>query len=235
MKGLTSKAFQAVAALAISMAIGCSSLDQYDPKMPKKAKRPDIVWSAQWQESLPSGSFRSQTPTLITILQSGSPVGDLTDRDAYMKTQRQKDIQKGWGDLGAHFYVDPRGAIYQGRRMFLEGRIEIDREEEEFDASGHVFVVAMGDYDVIAPSEEFKERFLDLIAWLCQDHGILMENLKPLSDYLGGENPGGLLAEWLEGPEFHYPLLDRMGVPYDTSTLTETPQPTPTPQRPKKR
>ena len=203
--------------LFVVTALGCGSLSRFDPVLKEEVERPKILPAVGWGGVLPSGSFRAQAPERITILHTRSTPPAGADLVAYMKALQQKDVQRGWGDLGAHYYIDPAGAIYQSRRIVLKGRM---KEEKRLDPDGHVLVMLIGDYSTLPLSEPFQEKFIALVGWLLQHHAIPLENLRGLSDYIRTDSPGRNVSEWMKSPEFEIRLKEHLGIPLEVPTPT---------------
>jgi len=214
-----------VVSLMAFVAFGCKPTQ---PSVRGEVWQPKILPAVSWGGVLPSGSFRAQTPEYITILHSGSTPPAGVDTLKYMKNLQQQDIKKGWGDLGAHFYLDPMGNIYQSRRIELKGRVD---EEIQRDTTGHVFLMLLGDYNTLVPSEEFQEQFIALVGWLSQHHEIPLDRLKGWDAYVVTGSPGQHIREWLESPAFEVRIKEYLGIPLPTPTVIPTPTllPTPTP------
>jgi len=212
--------------LTLSLLWGCKRLDV---NVRDEVDMPKIVPAAAWNGVLPSGSFRTHTPERITLMHSGSTPAAGVNLQEHMKALQQQDIQKGWGDLGAHFYIDPAGNIYQSRRIVLQGRID---DENKRDTAGHIFIMFIGDYNTLAPSELLQEQLIALVGWLCQHHEIPLENLRGLDEYIITDSPGRRMKEWLESPEFEFRIKEYLGIPLPTRTLTPTPAETPLPANP---
>jgi hypothetical protein len=132
-----------------------------------------------------------------------------------VKHLQQQDLKKGWGDLGSHFYLDPMGGIYQSRRVVLKGRID---EEHQRDTTGHIFVMLLGDYNTLVPSELFQEQFIALVGWLCQHYEIPLERLNGWDAYAVTDSPGRRITEWLESPQFDLRIKEYLGIPLPTPT-----------------
>ena len=208
-------------AFLLSVAIGCGTVES---SVKKPVKKPPMVPAARWQESLPSGSFRSQTPQRITLVDSGRNPAAGSDMQGYIKELHDRELQSGHGHLSAHYYIDPFGGIYEGRQLFLQGRLP---EGLEMDCTGHVIIMALGDYRARVPTEEFKESLTTLVAWLCDRQEIPASSFHGLNHYLRTDNPGKYLIEWLESPEWDYALKQAMGI--KAPTPIPTPEPTATP------
>ncbi len=205
----------AVAVLLLAVALfGCKRLT---PVVQDEVDPPEMLHTVSWAGVLPSGSFRAQTPERITLLHSGFTPAVGVNMLAYMKSLQQEDRRKGWGDLGAHFYIDPWGTIYQGRRIVLKGRID---DENRWDTTGHIFIMLLGDYNTSVPSEPFQEQCIALLGWLCQHHEIPLEHLKGLDAYMVTDSPGLHMTAWLESPEFTVRIREYLGIPLPTPTPT---------------
>jgi len=198
------------------------------PKLKHLGTSPRILPPVAWGGSLPSGSFRSHIPERITILHSGETLSPGINMLAYIKKLQQRDIKRGWGDLGAHYYVDPSGVIYQSRRIFLKGHIA---EGKELDTVGHVLVMLFGDYNTppvtldenLEPEKQeplltdpIKEQMIELLGWLCVHFEIPLESINGLNEYVSTDSPGDQVIEWLNSPDFEIELKKFMKIPIET-------------------
>lgn len=192
----------------LALAIGCASLDKHDPDVHDEANMPKVLPAALWKGELPSGSFKTHTPTRITLVHSSATFSAGDDPRSFMKNAQQRDMERGWGDLGAHYYIDPNGVIYQSRRIFIQGHVE------GFDSEGHVLIVPIGNYNTIDPMDEdmkqFRQNLVQLIAWLIQHHEISRDTVRTLSAYVDRETEGELLERWLYSPVFDVALREAM-------------------------
>lgn len=215
--------FDRLLAMVFILALA-SSCGTVDSSVKKPVKKPAMVPAARWQENLPSGSFRSQAPQRITLVHSGRNTAAGNDLQGYIKELHSREIQSGHGHLSAHYYIDPFGGIYEGRQLFLQGRLP---EGLEMDCSGHVLIMALGDYRSRVPTEEFKKSLASLVAWLCDRQDIPLSNFHGLNYYLRTDNPGKYLIDWLESPELEYLLKEAMGIKAPTPIPTPKPAETP--------
>jgi len=186
------------------------------PFLKKQVERPEILPTSAWKGVLPSGSFQSQIPDRLTLLHSGIFIPELPETLSIIKIQQEKDIHRGWGDLGCHFYMDPHGVIYQSRRLSMKGRAL--EEEQGFDTTSHILVMLMGDYNRQAPAEDFQENFIALIGWILQHYEVPRESFKGLNEYLETDSPGRLLTEWIESDEFQERFDEYMGIQPEEKT-----------------
>ncbi len=203
---------------------------------PGNLERPRITPPVAWRGSLPSGSFRTHVPERITITHTGVPLVPSADPLGYMKNQQERDLRRGWGDLGAHYYVGPSGAIFQSRDTYIKGRT-LEETDAKFDPQGHILITLIGDYNEQALSEEFQEGFVDLTAWLIQQHNIPMAQLKGINEYTETDGPGRHFTEWIKGVEFEVLLKQRLGIPLEEELLLQLEElkakakPTPKPRK----
>lgn len=200
-----------------------------EPSLKRPPVPPRILPPVAWGGTLPSGSFRAQIPDRITILHSGEIPAPGVGMAGYLKSLQQADIQRGRGDLGAHFYMDPGGVIYQSRRAEILGRVD---EEKDFNFNGHILIVLIGDYNQLPLAEPLMEQFVALIGWLTQNYNIPLENVKGLKHYLDTDSPGWIFSAWFEGPDYDKRIKEYLKIPSPTPTPTAVPgvvEPEPTP------
>jgi hypothetical protein len=194
--------------LVLSLA-GCKTISRLNPDVKREVRRPNIVPPVAWKGSLPSGSFRSQVPDRITLMHTGTSLAEGADAGSQMKRIQSEDMARGWGDLGAHFYIDPAGTIYQSRRVVIQGRI---KEEKEVDPRGHIFITLIGNYNEREPAEPFKESFVTLLAWLHQHYSIPPEKIQGLNAYTDTGSPGSRLLQWMDSEEYRQLWNEILGI-----------------------
>ena len=190
---------------------GCASSGGNWDKPKGEAAMPKIFPAVFWNGTMPTGSFKTQTPMRITLLHTGKMLAPGQDMKAYMNTLQRRDIQRGWGDLGAHYYIDPAGMIYQSRRINIQGHI---LEENEVNTEGHVFIMLLGDYNLMDPSQEtaepFQKSLISLLAWLIQHHNIPREDIRGLNAFIQTDSPGKYMTRWLYSPIFDLRLRQQL-------------------------
>lgn len=77
-------------------------------------------------------------------------------------------IDRGWGDIGYNFLIDPLGTIYVGRA----GGDNIRGAHFACQNSGTQGIALLGDFTSVAPTEAATGSLEELLAWLASREGI---------------------------------------------------------------
>ncbi len=95
------------------------------PPAPKSPGRIAILPRKSWGNSpaIPGKMKAMGKPTRLTIHHAGIEVPHSPEEAIQQIRQFQKNQmrQKGWGDIGYHFLIDPWGNIFEGRRLKFQG------------------------------------------------------------------------------------------------------------------
>ncbi len=161
---------------------------------PKGIKRPPVISRVAWSGLQESGSFKSQTPTGITIfpLPYKLETGEMTFAKFLVRLQNDHINKKKWGDIGYHYFVAPTGETYAGRQVIFRGMTDEWKETD-----GQVLVAVLGDYEKNDVSPELANTLSDIVAWLIHDLKIPIENVDTLSDHVKGSQPAKFLDSFV--------------------------------------
>lgn len=159
---------------------------------------PKIIPRAEWQ-ALEARPFREQKPVRFTIHHSA--VHFTKERDA---ATHIKNIQtwgmgeaRNWTDIPYHFIIDPKGTIFEGRNLLVEGE-----SNTNYDTSGHVQINLLGNFEEQEPTAEQLQSAVALIAWLSHRHGIPTGTIKAHKDFAPTLCPGKNLYRLVENGWF---------------------------------
>lgn len=210
-----------VLALLATSACNTSNYEKYGvvetfhgrPVMPKTIPRQIIG-------PMPAGSFPSQEPKQIVVMDSGA---DLRNQTAmtYLQELLERYNSGGRGDLPAHYFIDRQGTIFTGRplhvpakffhgdpftyrtselqdeRQFLQARLQ-RVNGEPIDLQGAIVIMVLGDFAETLVSEEQEQALFQTIAHLTFEQDIPRENVMLFSDRAPDSgNPGFYLKNYL--------------------------------------
>jgi len=159
-----------------------------------------IVPRSQWAplgfmppvKSTPMGSI-----SRITVHHDGiEPVTTLETYDqvrSRVQTIRKYHLGRGWADIGYHFIIDPRGRVWIGRPLQLQGA------HVSGGNVGNIGILLLGNFQFEQPSDEAMETLSVLIRKLQKKYRIPADRIYGHCE----------LAKGTECPGHH--LKDKMG------------------------
>lgn len=204
-------------------AVACSNKEMYGmvelfngkPLTPRSIPRAMIG-------PLPSGSFRSQEPKQILVMDSGADYSETQTALTYLVELLERYNSDGRGDLPAHYFIDRQGVLFQGRPthipvQFFEGDSFMMRGRTIPNLQslltarlarltgtpirgleGYIVIMFLGDYDDLLINQEQEKTLFQLLAYLTFVEFIPREGIRPFSAiYPESENPGFYLNNYL--------------------------------------
>jgi hypothetical protein len=109
-----------------------------------------------------------------------------------------KDIQtvhmrdRGWGDIGYHFLIDPTGRIWQGRLLDWQGA-----HAQGSNNVSNIGVCLLGDFNHERPDPRALESLERLVDALCERHHIARSRVYGHQKFAPTECPGDALMAWI--------------------------------------
>jgi hypothetical protein len=109
-----------------------------------------------------------------------------------------KDIQtvhmrdRGWGDIGYHFLIDPTGRIWQGRLLDWQGAHAQGSNNVQ-----NIGVCLLGDFNHERPDPRALESLERLVDALCERHRIAQSRVYGHQKFAATECPGDSLMAWI--------------------------------------
>ncbi|NOT30229.1 MAG: N-acetylmuramoyl-L-alanine amidase [Planctomycetes bacterium] len=109
-----------------------------------------------------------------------------------------KDIQtvhmrdRGWGDIGYHFLIDPTGRIWQGRLLDWQGA-----HAQGSNNVANIGVCLLGDFNHERPDPRALESLERLVDGLCERHHIARSRVYGHQKFAPTECPGDALMAWI--------------------------------------
>ena len=113
--------------------------------------------------------------------------------DILRRIQSFQMRERGFGDIGYHFLIDPQGRIWQGRTMDWQGA-----HSDGDNNIANIGICLLGNYDVERPSRKALLSLEELVGALRQRHRIPRSRLFGHDHWKATECPGTHLNSWLE-------------------------------------
>ena len=178
---------------------------------PRRVGKPEnIVSREEWgSKPDPIPPTRRHSPKWITIHHAGvlwtnsqKPEEFVRNMQAWGKRRpelEQPPRNTYWPDLPYHFLIAPDGRIFEGRPVEYE-----PESNTKFPLAGNLNVEMMGDFERQRPSLAQLQSVVQLTAWLVEEHGIHVENVRTHRDVAPGQTacPGRDFYRYFEDGTF---------------------------------
>lgn len=129
---------------------------------------PPMMLQSEWRQGLPDPDYqRIPNHANNLIIHHSATDNDLTDYTALVRSIYLYHTEvNGWSDIGYNYLIAPNGQIYAGRDPGLELAQDAVLGAH-FCASntGTMGVCVLGNYELVAPSNDAIAALLDLLAW----------------------------------------------------------------------
>ncbi|GAA3992712.1 hypothetical protein GCM10022247_09850 [Allokutzneria multivorans] len=168
---------------------------------------PSIVncagWSARPAKSTPQ--LLGHKPTVLIVHQTESPNStDYSKAHAYSlarSVQNHHMNSNGWIDSGQQFTISRGGHILEGRHRSLAalkgGKQHVLGAHVGGHNSTHIGIENEGTYHTAKPPEQLWASLVTMCAYICQQYGIKVANIKGHRDYNSTDCPGNKLYSML--------------------------------------
>ncbi len=129
----------------------------------------------------------------VTVHHSAFLLEDSADAPRQLRAFQRDHQRRGWVDVAYHRAVDPAGNVYELRDPDVEGDSGTD-----YDTTGHLQLLCLGDYDQQEPTPALLETLARLIAAECAARDLPLATLSAHRDHVLTWCPGGALYARLE-------------------------------------
>ncbi len=144
----------------------------------------------------------------VTVHHSAFLLEDPADAPRQLRAFQRDHQRRGWVDVAYHRAVDPAGNVYELRDPAVEGDSGTD-----YDTTGHLQLLCLGDYDQQEPTPVLLESLARLIAAECAARGLPLATLSAHRDHVLTWCPGGALYARLEAVRARAKELLAAGAP----------------------
>ncbi len=117
------------------------------------------------------------------------PSGSYADSLRRMNLIRKGHLARGWADIGYHFAIDPKGRIWQGRPLELQGA------HVKYNNPGNLGVVVFGNYEQIRPTQASLESVNRIVAYAMDRFGVPLTQVRTHQELRNTACPGRFLQE----------------------------------------
>jgi len=160
-----------------------------------------ILTRDRWGAKAPVVARLTRTPRpddRITIHHSAEASSDLGRQsasevsDALRRIQRFQMRDRGFGDIGYHFLIDPQGRVWQGRTTDWQGA-----HSDGDNNIANLGICLLGNYDLERPSPKAVRSLERLVGALGQRHRIPRSRVYGHDHWKATDCPGTHLSRWL--------------------------------------
>jgi len=114
---------------------------------------PNVIERGAWARGTPEPALMDPMVPVHSVTIHHDGMDDLfQSRDAVacaarIERYRRGHRERGWGDIGYHFVIDPAGRVWQGRPLEWQGAHVKDHNP------GNVGILVMGNFEIQRPTE----------------------------------------------------------------------------------
>ncbi|MEW6072304.1 MAG: peptidoglycan recognition family protein [Planctomycetota bacterium] len=113
---------------------------------------------------------------------------------AIQRIQKEQMRDRGFGDIGYHFLVDPTGRVWSGRSLAWQGA-----HARGSNNVGNIGVCLLGSFEEERPTPRALAALQRLLDDLCRRHRIARDRVYAHSDLIVTACPGRHLLPWVHG------------------------------------
>ncbi len=150
----------------------------------------------------------AHAPVRVTVHHSAILLEDPARAPSQLRAFQQDHQRRGWSDVAYHRAVDPGGNVYELRDPAVRGDSGTD-----YDTTGHLQLLCLGDFDRQEPGPELLEALARLVAAECAARGIPLDTLSAHRDHVLTWCPGAALYARLEDVRARAGELIEAGAP----------------------
>lgn len=108
-------------------------------------------------------------------------------------TQRVHMQDRGFGDIGYHFLIDPKGRIYEGRSLAYQGAHSYGQNNVD-----NLGICLLGNFEVERPTPQALAVLERLVEALRERHRIRLDHVFGHDHFRTTQCPGRYLTAWLD-------------------------------------
>jgi hypothetical protein len=117
--------------------------------------------------------------------------------EAVKRIQRDHVVNRGYGDIGYHYLIDPAGRVFEGRSMDWQGAHSGTAASGRNNNPKNVGICLLGDYEVTSPTAAALATLDRMVAELRGHYRLPASAVKPHSFWKDTLCPGRNMTPWL--------------------------------------
>jgi hypothetical protein len=182
---------------------------------PRVERTPEAVFHrrSEWATNgvIPRRMDRMRPVQRVTIHHDGMPpVALRSARDVASRIDliRQSHQKRGWGDIGYHYIVDPRGEVWEGRPLSWQGAHVANQNP------GNMGVLVLGNFEAQAPTGQQLDALDRFVASRLDAYGLSLGSVYTHQELAPTACPGRHLQRHMSrtrGPRGRLAMLASAG------------------------
>ncbi|MBI4260404.1 MAG: N-acetylmuramoyl-L-alanine amidase [Actinobacteria bacterium] len=130
---------------------------------------------------------------------------DNREAPQHIRNHQAYHQSRGWPDIAYHLIVDRNGNLYRGRPIWAVGDTGTN-----YDPTGHLLVLAEGNFEQQRPSWRQVNAIVDVMAWAGARYDVPLWKIRGHRDYAATACPGKHLYRHLETGSLRERVRDRL-------------------------
>ena len=164
------------------------------------------ICRSSWGASPPTGVYVPHEVSRITVHHSAVVLRNNRKAPAQLRAFQADHQARGWPDIAYHLLIDRHGNVYQGRPLWAAGDTNTS-----YDPSGHLLVLALGNFQVQEISAAQLNATLNVLAWACTRYGIAPRAIRGHRAYANTLCPGARLQRYITNGTVRRRVARRLG------------------------
>ena len=187
----------------IPLSIATSSMSDVPAIRAEKVAR---ICRSSWGASPPTGAYTRHQISRITLHHSAVVLRNNRKAPAQLRAFQADHQSKGWPDIAYHLLIDRHGNVYQGRPLWAVGDTNTS-----YDPSGHLLVLALGNFQVQEISKAQLKATVKVLAWACHHYGIAPRAIRGHRAYADTLCPGNHFQRYISDGTVRRRVARRLG------------------------
>jgi hypothetical protein len=155
-----------------------------------------VIERAHWTRERPIMALANPMGQVrrITVHHDGigsQPTGEWSDSVRRLTSIRNGHLNNGWADIGYHFAIDPKGRVWAGRPLNLQGAHVKDQNEN------NLGIVVLGNFDRAQPTDAARRALAGLIGSQMRGYRIGVRNVSTHRELAPTACPGVNLQKFM--------------------------------------
>jgi hypothetical protein len=164
------------------------------------------ICRSSWGAKSPTGLYVPHQVSRITVHHSAVALRNNRRAPGQLRAFQADHQARGWPDIAYHLLIDRHGNVYQGRPLWAAGDTNTS-----YDPSGHLLVLALGNFQVQEISAAQLNATLNVLAWACARYGIAPRAIRGHRAYASTLCPGARLQRYITNGTVRRRVSRRLG------------------------
>ena len=164
------------------------------------------ICRSSWGARQPTGVYVPHQISRITVHHSAVVLRDNGTAPAQLRAFQADHPSRGGPDIAYHLLIDRHGNLYRGRPLWAAGDTNTS-----YDPSGHLLVLALGNFQVQEMSRVQLNTTISVLAWACSHYGIAPRAIRGHRTYANTLCPGARFQRYIRDGTVRRRVTPRLG------------------------